>query len=64
MKIELQKPNKILGVEVEKNVMTIRVEVDPSKATPSKTGKSEVVATTGGFAMVNNGMKLSLNIIQ
>lgn len=58
------KLNKLLGVDIDKNIMTIRVEVDPSKAKLSKSEKNQVIVTTSGFIMLSNGMRLGLNIIQ
>lgn len=58
-----------MEVKFEKNAVVIRIPVDKAsvgKATLSKSGKTKLVASTGGFSAVADapfGLKLSLNLI-
>lgn len=55
-----------LKMEVKGNKLVIEVDVsdDALKNAPmSKTGKSRMVATTGGFNAVNDKVRVSLNVI-
>lgn len=50
---------------VKGNTLTITCDISPAtigKATPSSTGKTLAVGSTGGFVDVGNGLKLSLNL--
>lgn len=52
--------------KVEKGKLTITVDVSDkalSSAVVSKTGKSKIVAGTGGFVKINDSVSMSLNVI-
>jgi len=49
--------------KVEGKTLVIRVDLT-SKGAPSKSGKSIVVATTGGFLDLGDGLKLGLNLVR
>lgn len=55
-----------MQISYEKNTVVIRVPVDPNGTyAPSKSGKTRMVANTGGFAAVTGGpegLKVSLNV--
>lgn len=58
-----------MKISYEKNEVVIRIpcgEEEIKKARPSSTGKSKMIASTGGFTVVEgapDGVKLSLNLI-
>lgn len=51
---------------VEGGKLVITIDLDPRRVGfhPSKSGKSVVVATTGGARTVSNGTKLNLTVYQ
>lgn len=51
-----------VNVAVKGNILTVTIDLD-HKGEESKTGKSKVIATTGGFVMAGN-TRLSLNVIR
>ena len=57
-------PRSNCQVEQSGGYMTIRVCVDPAKVTPelSKSGKTYLVATTGGAIRFADGVQVSVNI--
>lgn len=55
------------NVQIETKGALLVITIDTSKAgTPSKTGKSMIIASTGGSATVPGkpGLKLGLNLFQ
>jgi hypothetical protein len=52
-----------LTTKVEGKTLVIRVDLS-KPGTPSKSGKSLVVATTGGFLDIGDGVKLGLNVVR
>ena len=57
--------NKPYDVEIKGDVMVITVDISKdalSSAIPSKSGKSKIVAGTGGFQKIGP-VKVSLNVI-
>lgn len=56
-------PKNAQPVSIEGNMLVIRMPL--SKGTPSKTGKSLVLATTGGFAEIpGSDARLNLTVIK
>lgn len=49
-------------MRVQDGYLEIRVKLGPG--TPSTSGKSLVVASTGGFALVGDGVKVNLTAIK
>ena len=49
-------------MRVQDGYLEIRVKLGPG--TPSSTGKSLVVASTGGFVAVGDGLKVNLTAIK
>jgi len=49
--------------KLEGKTLVIRVDLS-KKGEPSKSGKSLVIASTGGFTEVQAGVKLALNVIR
>lgn len=54
-----------MNIKFEKNEVVVRIPFQPGGTyAPSKSGKTMMVASTGGFVMVpgTDGLKLSLNL--
>ncbi len=52
--------------EIKGNLLVITVDVSKAtieKSQYSKTGKNKLVASTGGFESLGNGLSLGLNVI-
>lgn len=48
---------------VEGNKLTIEVDLTKDFG-PSKSGKTKVVASTGGFVLLENGISVGLNVVK
>ena len=59
-------PYSNVSTSVEGGKLIITCDLDPRRVdmSPSKSGKSNVLATTGGAVMVANGTKLNLTVYQ
>lgn len=60
-------PDNSLEIKVDGNRLIISVDVSPeavARARVSSTGKSKLVASTGGFTTIRElpGMKLAINV--
>jgi len=52
-----------VSYEVKNNTLMIKVDLTQNHG-PSKSGKTNIVASTGGFVALPNGASMALNVVQ
>jgi hypothetical protein len=54
---------KNVKTSIKGNKLTIEVDLDQTQG-PSKSGKNQIIATTGGNVVLDGGVKLGLNVFK